>query len=115
MAITYTRFYERAMVVVSSEGLSDVVSTVYCILTGTNENGVSLNIGEDIVLDPPQSTNFIPFNEITKETVDSWVIVKEQYANLELKVALAIGELISPTIVHKTLNFEASNVDTTSI
>ena len=114
MAITYTRFYERAMVVVSSEGLSDVVSTVYCILTGTNENGVSLNLGEDIVLDPPQSTNFIPFNEITKETVESWVTTKEQYTNLELKVAQAISELVTPTIVHKPLNFHASNVDITS-
>ena len=106
MAITYTRVYDRATVVVSSEGLSDIVGSVYCILTGTDENGVSLNIGEDIVLDPPQSTNFIPFNEITKETVDGWVTVKGQYTALEFKVAQGIGALTTPAIVYKPLNFE---------
>lgn len=114
MAITYTRVYDRAMVIVSSEGLSDVVSSVYCIVTGTDDSGVSLNIGEDISLDPPQSTNFIPFNEITKETIDGWVTDKEQYKTLELKVEQGIGGMVTPAIVVKTFNFEASNVDITS-
>jgi len=109
MAITYTRVYDRAMVIVSSEGLSDVVSSIYCIVTGTNDNGVSLNVGEDIALDPPQSTNFIPFNEITKETIDSWVTAKEQYKTLELKVEQGIGGMIAPTIVVKSFNFETSS------
>lgn len=114
MAITYTRVYDRAMVIVSSEGLSDVVSSIYCIVTGTDDNGVSLNVGEDIALDPPQSTNFIPFNEITKETIDEWVTAKEQYKTLELKVEQGIGGMTTPAIVVKSFNFEASNVDTTS-
>lgn len=114
MAINYNRVYDRAMVVVSSEGLSDVVSSIYCILTGTDENGVYLTIGEDIALDPPQSTNFIPFNEITKETIDGWITVKEQYKSLELKVEQGIGGLTTPAIVVKSFNFEASNVDITS-
>jgi len=106
MAITYTRVYDRAMVVVSSEGLSDVVSSIYCIVTGTDENGVSLNIGEDIVLDPPESTNFIPFNHITKETIDGWVTTKEQYKTLALKVDQGFGGFATPAIVVKSFNFE---------
>jgi hypothetical protein len=110
MAITYTRYYDRATVVVSSEGLSDVVSSVYCILTGTDEISearIYLSIGEDIVLDPPQSTNFIPFDQITKDTIDSWILEKEQYKNLELKVAQGIGSMIAPVVVSKPLNFES--------
>jgi hypothetical protein len=110
MTITYTRYYDRATVIVSSEELSDVVSSVYCVLTGINDNGVSLNIGEDIVLDPPQSTNFIPFDQITKDTIDSWILEKEQYKNLELKVAQGIGEMIAPIIVSKVLNFEINSI-----
>ena len=110
MTITYTRYYDRATVIVSSEELSDVVSSVYCVLTGINDNGVSLNIGEDIVLDPPQSTNFIPFDQITKDTIDSWILEKEQYKNLELKVAQGIGEMIAPIIVSKVLNFEIDSI-----
>ena len=115
--ITYTRYYDRATVIVSSEGLSDIISSVYCIVTGTGENGVSLNIGEDIVLDPPQSTNFIPFDQITKETIDGWILEKEQYKALELKVAQGIGALITPAIVYKPLNLEpeVTNVDAPSI
>ena len=110
MAITYTRVYDRATVIVSSESLSDVVISVYCILTGTNDAGVTLNIGEDIALDPPQSTNFIPFEQITKETIDSWVLEKEQYKTLELKVTQGIGEMIAPIIVSKVLNFETASI-----
>ena len=117
MSVTYTRYYDRATVIVSSEGLSDVVSSVYCVLTGTDETSyetskarVSLNIGEDIVLDPPQSTNFIPFDQITKDTIDSWVLEKEQYKALELKVAQGIGALITPAIVYKSLNLEPTPI-----
>ena len=110
MSVTYTRYYDRATVIVSSEGLSDVVSSVYCILTGTDDNGVSLNIGEDIVLDPPQSTNFIPFDQITKDTIDSWILEKEQYKALQLKVAQGIGALITPVIVYKSLNLEPTPI-----
>ena len=106
--ITYTKYYDRATVVVSAEGLSDIVSSVYCVLTGSDDSGVSLTIGEDIVLDPPQSTNFIPFDQITKDTVDSWVTVKEQYKTLELKVAQGIGSLTTPAIVSRPLNFEGA-------
>jgi len=106
MDITYTRVYDRAMVIVSSEGLSDVVSSIYCIVTGTDDNGFSLNIGEDIALDPPQSTNFIPFDEITKETIDGWITVKEQYKTLELQVEQGIGGIVAPAIVVRSFNFE---------
>jgi len=105
MSITFTRSYSRASVTKTSDGLQDVVTSVYCALYGVNEDGLQESAGATIDLNPPDPTQFIPFEEITIELLDSWVLPKTAYKELESIVEKAIDARINPVVVIKDLPF----------
>lgn len=104
--INITRTYSSATVKKQEGSLNDVVTAVYCICRGEDtETGVFDTVGESIVMDPPVESNFIDFSQLTSEIVDSWVINKQQYIELEDKVKNGILAKINTIYEDKPLPF----------
>lgn len=104
--IVFTRKYTSANVIKNENGLDNVITSVYCICRGEDDvSGVFETIAESIVMDPPISSNFINFDELTEEIIESWVINKPQYLELEEKVRNGIVGRINPPIEDKPLPF----------
>jgi hypothetical protein len=106
MSITFTRAYSKATVVKTDNGLQDVITSVYCAVYATEEEtGIRESMGLIVDLNPPQPSQFIPFEQITVELLDSWVTPKDQYVQTESKLIDAINLKLSPPIVIKELPF----------
>lgn len=110
MTVSFTRNYTKATVVKTADGLQDVVTSVYCAVYATDENGITESIGEIIDLNPPSPTQFIPFDQITVELLDSWVMPKSQYTDIESKLTDAINLRLNPPVVFKELPFNIKPV-----
>ena len=93
--------YERATVVQSEDGLSNVVKSIYIVVSVVNtETGLYNSIGEDIDLPPPVGNIFVEFDQLTKEEVDSWIADNEQYLALVEKTK---GGTLSNIVTTKVL------------
>jgi hypothetical protein len=99
MAITYTTEYPRATILPVDGTLTNVVKSVYCICRGVDENGNYESIGEDIILESPIESQFVSFDQLTKEIIDSWVVQTSQYAELQNFIQRKISEKIRETVV----------------
>jgi len=106
MSITFTKAYSRATVIKTDDGLQDVITSVYCAVYATDdETGIRESIGSVIDLNPPQPSQFIPFEQITVELLDSWIISKDQYIEMESKLVDAVNMKLNPPVVIKELPF----------
>ena len=106
MSITFTRAYSRAVVVKTDDGLQDVVTSVYCAVYATDEEtGIRESMGDEINLNPPDPTQFIPFEQITVELLDSWVMPKNQYVYMESRLTDAVNLRLNPPVIIKDLPF----------
>ena len=81
--ITYTTDYNTAEL----EG--NLLRSIYCVVRGLDENGVSESIGRNIVLDPP--IVIADFDSLTKEDVDAIVKPLSQYSEMEEFIANSIS------------------------
>lgn len=77
--IVYTWNFNPLEVVYNEETLSNVVSTVHWQYTATFTSAsvefYDRNIGV-VGLETPTVESFVPFESLTKETVEGWVIAK---------------------------------------
>jgi len=106
MSITFTRAYSRATVIKTDDGLQDVITSVYCAVYATDdETGIRESMGSVINLNPPQPSRFIPFEQITAELLDSWIMPKNQYVEMESKLVNAVNLKLNPPVVIKELPF----------
>ena len=72
MAIVYTWTFNPLEVTLSQDGLTNVVKTVHWRLTG-EENGVSETVYGTEGMEDPLPGSFIPYDNLTLETVQNWV------------------------------------------
>ena len=106
MAITFTTEYPRSTVVLSSDGLTNIIESVYCVLTGTDDQENTLNFGEDIHFGNPNTTSFIPFDSITKQDIDGWVTSGKHYQRMVDKMTNNFNSLSNQTTTIIPLNFD---------
>lgn len=92
----------------NKDGYEDVVLTVHWQLTATSGSAPNVvysaqSIGTHSLVFNPNSDTFIPFNELTKEIVQSWVITsmgEETVNQLMASLQEQIEDQITPKIVH---------------
>jgi hypothetical protein len=60
-------------VVYNTDGMTNVITTVYWEYIGTL-NDTSKKIINSVVLPPPHPASFTPFDNVTEEMVTNWVI-----------------------------------------
>lgn len=103
MAIKYSWSFPSFECAPSLDGLTDVVKTIhwrYSGVDGVYQNDLYGSVG----LDEPQANNFTPFEELSQNTVVSWVLEKAQYSLTEMKsiISTNINNQKNPPIVTKT-------------
>lgn len=97
MAITYT-FDIRSLIRETSDSITDAVTTIYYIKTGTDENGFTGQFHGDIsfTMDQIDPEGFTAFSDLTEEQVTNWI-----EANYEEAI---INEIIAEEIAVNSLN-----------
>ena len=82
--------------VTTYEGLSDVVISVGCSVTDTQQ-GVTETFTGVTLVEPP-SNNFTPYNQLTEVQVLEWVYKKVNKSGTEAIITQRIHEKISPAV-----------------
>ena len=98
--ITYTWNFNPLEVMYHTESLQNIVQTVHWQLHATHEETTTTvqTIGT-ISLEPPAVENFIPFENLTKETVTYWVetVLGTDYINgTKTNLSQSLNELLFP-------------------
>ena len=87
------------------DSLTDVVYNVHWKLTGVKEGWAWTSIGtQQLGLDP--DSEFIPFDELTEEIIEAWVISamgEEEVEAIKAGIAAQLEEKENPTYVTKTI------------
>ncbi len=87
------------------DSLTDVVYNVHWKLTGVKEEWTWTSIGtQSLGLDP--GSEFIPFDELTEEIIEAWVISamgEEEVEAIKASIAAQLEEKENPTSVTKTI------------
>ena len=63
--------------VIDEDGLTNVVKTVHWRLIGTDENEVSSDIYGAQSFPAPEAEGYIPFEQLTAQTLQDWVEISE--------------------------------------
>lgn len=101
--ITYTWLFPTLTCYPEKAGEADVVFTIHWRLNGTDENNNSAEVYGTANAEWEEGTPFTPFNELTKEIVQSWVetaLGEEQVNSLKETVARQIQEKVTPSQVN---------------
>lgn len=87
------------------DSLTDVVYNVHWKLTGEKEDWSWTSIGtRSLSLNP--GSEFIPFDELTEEIIEGWVISamgEEEIETIKAGIAAQLEEKENPTSVTKTI------------
>lgn len=99
--IVYDWNFNPLEVVYNEDTFTNVVNVVHWQLKATevDSNTTVQNIGT-IGLETPDSGAFVPFEELTKEIVTSWVETKlgeETIANMKTNLSSSIADKLNPT------------------
>jgi hypothetical protein len=117
--ITYTWNFDPLTCYTHKDGYEDVVMIVHWQLTATSGSTPGAyystrTIGTQTFTFDPESDTFIPFNELTKEIVQSWVTtalgeesVNQMMASLETQ----IEDQVTPKIINLSPPWNQSPVE----
>ena len=104
--IVFTTDYNNAKVALAADGLTNVIVGVYCILRGVDEaTGLYESVGKNFALNPPDPNDFTPFDQITKEQLDSWITPTEQFQKMQEVITQSIQNRINTNYVDLPLPF----------
>lgn len=99
--IVYDWNFNSLEVVYNEGALTNVIDVVYWQLSAVHtSSGIRIETTGSVSLEPPTVETFIPFEELTKETVRGWVETKlgeETINNLKQRLNTWINDQINPT------------------
>lgn len=84
---------------VDEDGLTDVVTTVHWIYTGTNEDGINANVYGAQAVPSPSPEAFVPYPDLTEAEVIGWMEETMDAGALQLNIAEQIELIINPVYV----------------
>ena len=102
--VNIRREYTSAKVILSQDGLSEVISEIYCNIVGTDDVGHQLSSGKFFVCDAPDPSIFISFENITSDLLDWWITGTEDYNKLEQEVLDGLSSLFTPSLEIRALD-----------
>lgn len=102
MTIEYKWEFPSFITYVEEHGQKDVVAHVKWRLTGTDDAGYSYTLEGGVNIPYMAGPEFIDFNSLTKETVQSWVessLGASTVAELKNEIAVVVDNERNPKIV----------------
>jgi len=99
---TYTWQFPALEVTKQEGDYTDVVYTIHWRLKGvdqTTSHSIELYGAQSVAPYNPDSSSFIPYDQLTKETVTGWVAgsMGERYGQLTSSIDTRIDKIINPT------------------
>jgi len=85
MATTYTTKINKARVVKSENGLTNVIQTVWYTIVGVSDDGYMKIYKKQLDLPSPTPEAFININSVTEELLISWIESQPEYLTDEDK------------------------------
>jgi len=82
--------------IINKDGLQTIITTVYWILTGTDEDNISATIYGSQPVGQPNPETFTPFPEISKEQVIGWMESSMNVDALKENLAIQIDLIKNP-------------------
>lgn len=101
--ITYSWTIEPSDCVISQDGLTNIVQTIYWRYLGSDEKGNVYEASGAQFMPPPTSDNFIPFDKINSKVIISWLESIMDMKALEAEIASKIQELNNPVIIRLSI------------
>jgi hypothetical protein len=98
MSIVYTWQFPNLDVIYNEDGMQDVVDTIYWVLLAQDEQ-YSYSAYGTVKVGKPNSENFIPYQQLTQEEIQSWteqILGQERVDELKVTLARQIEEKKNP-------------------
>jgi len=93
----YTWSFPQFIVNPTSGGLSNVVTAINWVCTGTDGLVTSSSSGT-VQLGSPNPAEFVPYNQITQEMAFNWVSQSISVSGVESAIAAQIKQISAPQI-----------------
>ena len=95
--ITYAWSFPQFIVNPSSDGLTNVVTAINWVCTGTNGLVTSSSSGT-VQLATPNPAEFVPYADITQEMAFQWVSQSISVTGVEAAIAAQINQISTPQV-----------------
>jgi hypothetical protein len=95
--ITYAWAFPQFIVNPSYDGLTNVVTAINWVCTGTNGLVTSSSSGT-VQLGTPNPAEFIPYADITQEMAFQWVSQSISVTGVEAAIAAQINQISTPQV-----------------
>ena len=95
--ITYAWSFPQFIVNPSSDGLTNVVTAINWVCTGTNGLVTSSSSGT-VQLGTPNPAEFVPYADITQEMAFQWVSQSISVTGVEAAIAAQINQISTPQV-----------------
>ena len=95
--ITYNWSFPQFIVNPSSDGLTNVVTAINWVCTGTNGLVTSSSSGT-VQLGTPNPAEFVPYADITQEMAFQWVLQSISVTGVEAAIAAQINQISTPQV-----------------
>ena len=93
----YTWEFPQFIVNPSSDGLTNVVTAINWVCTGTNGLVTSSSSGT-VQLGTPNPAEFVPYADITQEMAFQWVSQSISVTGVEAAIAAQINQISTPQV-----------------
>jgi hypothetical protein len=105
MELTYKWEFAAPRVVLSEDGLSNIVSSVYWkLIATTSEEEPHIAVFSNTTSFPkPSGDNFVPFEQLTELQIISWISAVENIEQVKEQLQSQINSQINPT--EKNIDF----------
>jgi hypothetical protein len=97
--IIYTWSINEMHIKPSLNGLTNIIHIIDWSYIGTDEDNNTASVGLPITLPEPSEENFIPYNNITKEMVISWLESILNIEDLQQSVIDKIENIKNPPLI----------------
>lgn len=108
MAIDYEWIFSQFDTKPSQDGLTDVVSIIHWRLNATDDTGTFASIYGTVTLGTPGPSNFVPYDQITKELTIQWIEENMDVDSMKANLANQIHLIKNPTVVSMSPPFASA-------
>jgi len=84
----------------SDSKFQNAISQIHWYCTLYADNGSTFKMSDSVMLGPPNSATFVPFDKVTESMVTSWVFNKVNLTEVQAALTAEYNNSLNPTTKH---------------